>query len=292
MSTGEIMNDDPFGVGEEPAEPIGDAPDDEFGSRVRFNRLKQLAKSPAHYLANPGGESSAQDKGTAVHAVLLGGKRITFYPEKTKAGKAAPRNGGKWEAFRAENASAKIVTAKEYDQVSRMVEAVRANRMAMELLDGATHEETILFEMLGLECRSTPDFHAPDRFGELKTTVSADPFRFGWQAKKMSYHAQMALHREALKRTRRIAADAIGYIIAVESTLPYPVTVMRVPEKALEIGDKQIRRWMETLKGCLSSNQWPAYAQNVVDLELPEAEELSFADGAEPATGESLPQGW
>lgn len=292
MSVVEIVDDDPFGGGEEPEEPadsIGDAPDEEFGSRVRYSRLKLLAKSPAHYLANPQGDTEAKDRGTAVHSMLLRGSRITFYPKKTKAGKAAPRNGKEWEAFKLANSDAKIVTGPEYETCNRMVDAVRANRHAMEVLAGNV-EETILFDWLGLECRSTPDARDPGGafVTELKTCQSSDPFRFSWHSSKYGYHGQMAFHRAAMRK-RTLGHDPLGYIVAVESTIPYPVTVFKMTERAWEKGEKQIRFWMEQLKSCLQSNQWPPYAQNVVDLDVPD-NEIEFA--GETHTAESLPEGW
>lgn len=273
-----------YGDPEEPADPIGDVPDDEYGSRVRFSRLKLLAKSPAHYLANPQGESEALERGTAVHAVLLGGRRVIVWDKKTeptkksKGGKQAPRNGGAWDAFKAANPGATILLPGEYETVMRMVDAVRANRDAMHILTGVV-EDTILFDMLGLECRTTPDVRAHDGsfYTELKTCRSSDPFRFGFQTKQMSYHGQMAMHREGIRRAK-LGPASHGYVVAVESTLPHPVTVFRVTDHALEKGDKQIRFWMERLKGCIQSGQWPPYAQSVVDLDVPDDEiELSGA---------------
>lgn len=270
-----------------------DESSDEFGSRVRFSRLKLMAKSPAHYAAGVDTSTSAKDKGTAVHAILFRGKRVTFYGEKTESGRAAPRNGAKWEAFQSANAGALILSAREYDQVQRMVEAVRADRQAMEALTG-TAEETLLFDFLNLESRTTPDVWSPDSWAELKTSISADPFRFTHQSLRMYYHAQMAFHREGLWRAKRVKPKH-GYVVAVESTAPYPVTVFRMTDNALDKGDRTIRAWFEQLKTCLASDQWPPYSQSVVDLDVPESEELIFAGGAEdgePHTAENLPAGW
>lgn len=289
MSTGEIVDDDPFGIGEEPAETIGDAPDSEFGSRVRFSRLKLLGKSPAHYFANPQGESAALDRGTAVHSMLLRGARVTFYPKKTADGKSAPRRGKEWDAFKLANSGATIVTASEYDVCSRMVDAVRANHHAMEVLTGIM-EETILFDWLGLDCRSTPDVRDPAGafVTELKTCQTSDPGRFSWQSIRMGYHGQMAFHRAAMRK-EKLGHDPIGYVVAVESTIPYPVTVFKMTDRAWEKGEKQVRFWMEQLKSCLQSNQWPPYAQSVVDLDVPD--EDAFADVA-TFSADNLPADW
>jgi PDDEXK-like domain of unknown function (DUF3799) len=259
-----------------------DAEDD----RIRFSRLKLMAKSPAHYLHATQRDTSAKDKGTAVHA-LLNSQRVTFYPEKTKTGRSAPRNGEKWEQFQRDNQDAIIVTAKQYDEVNGMIESLRACREAKAILTGI-HEETLRFDLLNLECRTTPDVRGDGFFTELKTSVSSDPRRFIMQSFWMSYHAQMALHRIGIKRAVAGAKPDAGYMVVVESTAPYPVTVFKMTDKAMDAGDKQIRRWMETLKGCIASNQWPPYAQSVMDLEVPEQD----IEIGETYTAENLPEGW
>jgi hypothetical protein len=269
------VNTDPFEQPDDelpPAdEPVGEHPgDDEFGSRVRFSRLKLLAKSPAHYLAHPEGESTAKEKGTAVHEVLLKGRAVVVWSKKNKAGKTAPRTGDDFRDFASAHAGKLILLPSTYDPAMRAIEAVRANRRAMEALAGV-REETLLFDMMGLECRSTPDTRAPTHFAELKTCRTSDPWRFRWQAKSLAYHAQMAFHAEAIRRNK-LGDGATGYIVAVESAPPYPVTVFELTVKDFEKGEKKIRFWMERLKACISAQQWPPYAQDVVPLDIQEDE--------------------
>jgi hypothetical protein len=254
---------------------------EEFGSRVRFGRLRLMARSPAHFAANPQGASSSMDKGSAVHSAILGGQRITFYPELTAAGKSAPRNGAKWEAFQADNTDALILSRSEYDDVSRIVESVQAHKDAMFLL-GGEREKTILFDMMGLECRTTPDARQPGFVTEFKTCRTSDPRRFQFDSLRAYYHAQCAFHGEGARRAKLEAATPDAYIVAVETELPYPVTIFKLTPRALEQGMKSIRLWMEQLKGCLSSNQWPAYAQSYVELDVPDPDAgLVFATPAE-----------
>jgi PDDEXK-like domain of unknown function (DUF3799) len=254
---------------------------EEFGNRVRFSRLKLMAKSPAHFAANPQGDTSALDRGTAVHSAILGGKRVTFYPELTAAGKSAPRNGAKWDAFQAANPDALILSRSEYDETARIVEAVQAHKDAMFLL-GGTREETIHFDMMGLECRTTPDARQPGIVAELKTCRTSDPRRFSTQSLWLWYHAQCAFHAEGIRRAKLDAAAPQPFIVAVETSVPYPVTIFKLTPRAVEQGMKSVRLWLEQLKGCLASNQWPAYAQSYVDLDVPDPDAgLTFATPAE-----------
>lgn len=253
---------------------------------VRFSRLKLFAESPLHYLADVRNASATLDKGSAVHSVLLGGKRVTFYDKVTAAGSSAPRRGAEWEAFKAANEDAIILSKSEYETSNRIADAVRNSPLAMLALDGIK-EDTIRFDYLKLACRSTPDVRGKsgEFVTELKTCKSSNPFRFTWQSKQMFYHAQMAFHREAMRRAGHWKeTPPIPYVVAVCSSAPYPVTVFKMTDKAMEAGDKQIRFWFEQLKTCISSKQFPAYAQSVVDLDVPD-NELTFADGETESEG-------
>jgi len=253
--------------------------------RIRFSRLKLIAASPAHYREGANFGTSAKDKGTGVHVYLSGG-HVTYYPEKTKAGKAAPRNGAKWEEFRAANQNAVILSASEYDDVNRMVDAIRNCDAAKEALEGV-REETLSFKLMNLPFRTTPDVHNDRDWTEIKTCRTANPSRFAWESFKMKYHAQMALHRIGCKRSVNGFSPRTGWVVVVESSRPFPVTVFKMTEKALEIGEKQVRMWTETLKVCLASNQWPAYAQSAMDLDVPEEDLTIGSAGLLDATAET-----
>lgn len=58
-------------------------------------------------------------------------------------------------------------------------------------------------------------------------------------------------------------------IIAVEATPPHCVTVLRVPERMLEEGRKSIRHWVEKLRACDASGEWPGYVQSEVEMQMP-----------------------
>lgn len=252
---------------------------------LRFSRLKLMAQSPMHYAHARQSDTDSIAKGSAVHKILLGGGRVTYYPKLTEAGASAPRRGKDWDQFAADNADALIVSRDQYATAMRMVEALRENADAMTLLTGIA-EKTILFPFLGLPCRTTPDVRGAGFYTELKTTVSARPGKFMWQAMKMGYHAQMAFHRLGIQRAKLAVNAGDGYIVAVENGGVPAVTIFKVTPKAIEQGEKSIRLWCESLKNSLHSNQWPAYSQSVVDLDMPEDDGLLFP-GEDEETGGS-----
>ena len=264
---------------------------------VRSHHLKAMAESPAHCKASMDGEerdpSKAMDRGTAVHAIVTGSRRVVARPAGMKKPTAAQRNAKKntpasaaaieaYDLFTAEHASSLIVSAAEYEQANRMAEAVRREPTAQPYLTGIC-EQTILWEYMGRAAQCTPDIVAPDYSwcNDLKTTRSANPKWFPYQARKLGYMLTAAYYQTAIHSVHGVLPEMI--ITAVEATYPHPVVVYRVNIHALAIGEQWIRAQFERLLTCERSNQWPGYAQCVVELDMPDDEiELDFGDD-EPA---------
>lgn len=231
---------------------------------VRFTNLKRMAESPAHYLAaisNPFEPSAAMRLGTITHRLLLGGSLVTF--DGSRRGKA-------WESFKADHADEEIFTASEIDQARPMVGAVLRNALAMEWLEGV-HEKTIRWAYNGRDCQSTPDVYHPEfrRVGDLKTCRTSKPENFRRDAIARKYPEQLAFYGEALG----LEVSDPHVLIAVESSSPYAVTVMRLTERAVEMARRQNRIWMERLAVCETTNEWPGYCQSVVELDIADEED-------------------
>ena len=240
---------------------------------VRFSHLRAYGRSAMHgYHARTTemAQTSAMQKGTAVHALILGGRKIMGYP-------GAVRRGKEYDAFVAENPDAEILTMSDYDKANRMADAVRANQLAMPVLSGYC-ETRLNFEWNGLQCRATPDVRGLDYLTELKTCSNSDPNKFLWHALRMAYPAQLWF--------QHIGCELNGfsiqrhYIVAVESAEPYPVTVFEIQPRALDQAAKTLALWAERLKTCEQSGMWPPYAQSVVPLDVPDDEmpQLVYGD--------------
>lgn len=252
---------------------------------VRFSRLKRMAQSAAHYAAGFGPETSPMRKGTALHAYLLGGeKRVVVYD----GGARNPRFKA-WQAFQAAHRDKHILIPSELESVAGMRASLERHARAMWLLDGI-QERTITWTDAGRACMGTPDVVIPkgDRriLVELKTTRTAHPERFVWECRRHAYHAQVAWYRRGVELAGDYGPDPIDevYIVAVESTAPYPVTVFRLDEESLTVGDKMNRLWLEQLLVCEERNHFPAYAESDVELSVvDEAPELDWSSDGEAA---------
>ena len=239
---------------------------------VRFSHLRAYGRSPMHGMharTKDSEATSAMQRGTAVHALIFCNRKVAGYP-------GSQRRGKDYDAFAAANPDTEILTASEYEKAQRMADAVRQCKLAEPWLNGIT-EQTLLFRHMGIDCRVTPDVRGTDFLTELKTSASADPDRFKWHALRMHYHAQLRFQEYGCGK--RIDHHII---VCVESAEPYPVTVFFLQPRALEAGEKLLTLWMERLKGCEASEQYPGYSQTAVPLDIPEDEpELVFPDASE-----------
>ena len=241
-------------------------------AEVRFSHLRAYGKSAMHgqhARLQDGDATYAMQRGTAVHALLFGTRQVCGYP-------GSQRRGKDYDAFAAEHQDHEILTMAEYDKARRMVDAVRASKVAEPVLEGV-FEETIRFHWNGLECRATPDIRNPLFITELKTSATSDPMRFPWQALRMHYNAQMRMQQIGCGYDIKLSC----YVVCVESAEPFPVTVFRIDERALEMGEKLLVSWAERLKSAEESQQFPAYSQCIVPIDLPDEEsELVFPEEA------------
>lgn len=236
---------------------------------LRFSRLKLMAKSAAHFQAGFDGESASMRKGSAVHAYLLGGAgKVVLYE-----GRRDPRIAA-WRDFQAANDGKLILSPSELDAADGMRRSLEAHPRALALL-GGIQEQRIDWQDMGRACRGTPDavhlLPGGKKVGvELKTSVTSHPERFQHQCRKMAYHAQCAWYKNGLERTMAYPAGPVTefYVVAVESAVPYPVTVFRLDEESLRMGHKQNRLWLEQLLGCERTGHFPAYTEADVTLSV------------------------
>lgn len=237
---------------------------------VRFSHLRAYGRSPLHgWHARTQPETkptAAMELGSAVDALLFKHKRVVAYPGATRRGK-------EYDAFVAANEDALILTGTDFAKAQRMADAVASCKMAEPWLKGA-YQQTILFDWNGMPCRATPDVKGDGFLTELKTSASSDPAKFAWHALRMSYHAQMRMQNLACQDS---ALD--HFIVCCESNEPYPVTVFRFEQRALDAGEKLLVLWSETLKNCEASQHFPPYSSTICPIDVPDEEiEYDFGD--------------
>lgn len=175
---------------------------------------------------------------------------------------------------------AAIVTSQEVAEAERVAEAVHACEPAAALLRGA-HEVRLEWETMGLPCAGTLDVLGAGFVTDLKTSASSEPGWFTRQADRLAYHAQLSWYACGARAAGFPVEEC--YVVAVETRAPFAVTPMRVTPATLRDGEKRWRLWMERLAGCLDVDEWPAYVQDIVELDVTERVELTWGDEDEEA---------
>lgn len=250
---------------------------------LRFSTLKCMAQSPLHYQharRSQYDETLSMRLGSGCHAILFDQPYVVW--------EGKTRNSKAWDAFETEHQGALILSKPELSKANAMARAIRAHATANRLLfSGAKLEQRVDWEWQGRKFRSTPDAASSSFIVDLKCLRSADPDKVVWQSRDMFYNAQAALYRRALhsldsKATPYTIKDC--YLCVVENKAPYPVTVLRFTESALEAGDRSCAEWMEKLRTCEERNSWPGYraAGDIVDLDVPSTmDDFTFEDDAD-----------
>ncbi len=236
---------------------------------VRFSRLRHMSRSPAHYLASltHRADTPAMRTGRLIHALVLGGDFLVYDGE---------RRGKAWTEFDAANSGREIYTATEHDRASVVADAIRANRLAMDLLEGEAERHIHWTGLNGRACSSRLDVLAATHVTDLKTSFVTEPGQFTRSALRMGYHAQLAFYLDAAAAIGSPRKEA--FIVAVETSPPYAIVTLRLTQRALDEGRKLCRIWMERLLGCEESNYWPGYVESTIDLDVPDDLELSFGE--------------
>ena len=202
------------------------------------------------------------ERGEAAHSLILGGRPVVAWEE------GRPRRGKDYDAFKAGNPDALILTASDFAQCNNIAEAVKGNALAMRVLEGRRELE-LAWKFGARECAGRLDVLGRDYVTELKTTVSADPFKIGYQAKRMGWFAQLAWYQDGALAGKHGAPEQ-AYIVAVEQGAPHAVTVFLLDNDAMDYGRRTYRTWLERLLACEASDSWPSYSQSIVSLGVPD----------------------
>jgi hypothetical protein len=230
---------------------------------INYSTLKEMAKSPLHYLyALKHGRraTAAMNRGTAAHIAVLEPERFaTDYLiwEGRRAGKA-------WEAFEADAQARgkQILKDSELALALAIRDAVRGHAKASSYLVGGHAEVTIVWEdeETGLLCKGRLDFLRDDGTpADLKTTRNIEQFWFSRDLATNQYHVQAAMYLDGAASLTRKQSDRFA-LIAVEGAAPHDVVPYLLHEDVTGPGRDAYRALLRRVKECRESGEWPGYA--------------------------------
>lgn len=242
---------------------------------LNWSRLKHMATSPRLYRWRE--EHTEPDKpayafGRLVHCALLEPDRWDrdyvvqpdFGDQRRTANKEA------LAAWTAEHADAQIVSADDYERVSRIVDAIRGHRAANRVLTGGRTEETIQWtdRESGLRCKMRGDFISPEYLADLKTTRRATIRQMVSDLTSYLYHGQIAWYHDGAREAGVLPLDAERpFIVFAQSVEPWDVVVVRMGEEALSAGRSLCRSLVRRYEECTAAKWWPGMAPDVLELD-------------------------
>ena len=211
-------------------------------------------------------------------AMLMGSAAHTLVFEPNQADTIwqwdGRRAGKEYNEFKesADEAGAIILNTKEYDQVNRMAEAVRANPAAAELLSGELVCEASVFAqdpLTGVELRARPDGWRTDIACvlDLKTTIDPSPEGFAKQTANLGYHIQESFYRRVMELDGHEVDRFI--FIAVGKDAPYKVGIYELDAQSLNEGDAAVQHALEQYAIAQANNEWGYDYGDLTTIRIP-----------------------
>jgi len=256
-------------------------------TKIGSSMLKTALESPHLYrrrfVDDPpltGKRSESMALGSALHCLVLEPDKFpslfVVKPEvdgRTREGRAA-------NADFALNAIGKdLLSADQYEKAKRMANAVLAEPLVQELMDGAIVERGIVWEEGGLVLKCKPDIFVPGYADEedlhLDIKSSSDPSPENWKSLsdfspifKYRYDMQVAAHYTAGIEALT-GRPCLSGVIVVGSEEPhdvyiYPMTTYR------ECGEAWRQKALSIIRHCRETGVWRRPEQDFVsDMPAP-----------------------
>lgn len=244
---------------------------------LNISRLKELRRSPLHYqyaLEHPK-ESASMTLGIATHVAVLEPERFVndfaTWDRRLDNGKAAPRNGKIWDAFKELHAERTILTLDEAETAQGIAKAVRFDEVANKYLATGDPETTLQWGTPSRAFKGRIDWltlldGAPVVVG-LKTARDCRHMLFASQAARLGYHLQWAFYYDGFEAITGKPPHMVE--IVVESEPPHAVATYLIPNDIIEQGREEYQALLATLDVCESTGVWPGPVPHEEFLTLP-----------------------
>lgn len=240
---------------------------------VNISSLKDMGKSPAHYLAKltePKAEPTpAQVFGTLLHRAALEPHKLDgSFAVKPEGMTFTTKEGKAWRDAQ----TFPIITAEQNEALKGAAVSVASHPAAAAILEGARREVSVFRRVIrntpdGLLLKGRLDIVAEDSQGattiaDIKTTEDASPDGFARSIAAFGYAQQAAFYMDLLEASFFV-------FIAVEKTPPYAVGVYCLDAESIALGREKNQRHLDLLEKCTESGVWPAYSKEIETITLP-----------------------
>lgn len=230
--------------------------------------LKECGISMLHYLnrtvAPPEPPTDAQIIGTLTHRAVLE-KDFSGYVVRPEGMKFTTKEGKEWRA-----ANPGVVVDYDIRLISNAVwnhdeaRAILSAQGSNEVSCWKEDDETGLL-LKGRADRVTTDAQGYTVVADLKTCGrgEGDIESFSKSIFSWGYHHQAFFYQKLL-----FEASFFVYIV-VEKEPPFAVACYSLDAESLELGGRDVRRWLNQVAECKTSGVWPGYAMGIRPIGVP-----------------------
>jgi hypothetical protein len=231
--------------------------------------LKDILKSPWHYIGKKPVATKATALGTACHCLTLEAHKFGHEFDIAPADLNFRSTVGREYVEKMRQMGKTPISRDEHALLQAMATSARAHPMAQKLLASGHAELSIYWtdRTTGVRCKVRPDWLNLEFAGgeggdtgaivDLKTAKDASKTGFQQAICNYAYHLSAAYYidgvREVLGRTLPF------YFLVVEKEPPYAAAVYRLDEESVEAGRRAYRQALNQVKACRDANHWPAY---------------------------------
>lgn len=201
-------------------------------------------------------ETAAMRSGTRFHSLLDPTSR---FDARHRCGPDADRRTKVWQAAETEAAAAgiELLPQDEWYTLHAMAASVRANPIALSLLEGAEHETG--FRMASpygdyrAQCRADV-LHRFSHLADLKTTGDVD--EFGKSVGTYGYHRQAALYRWIVSHACNGELLPFSFIVVDKQAPLYRCRVIDLDDDYLSIGWREVEAALIEIGRRTDANDW------------------------------------
>ena len=147
-----------------------------------------------------------------------------------------------------------IITQDNYDKAQGMIEGIRRNPVAVDLLVRSENEMSVEGEIEGVPMKGRLDLLADGVIGDIKGTPSVADYAFGSSMSKLNTGFKMAVYRELVRQNR--FDNFACQLIAIESQPPFDCVVYEVPPELLDQKLDDVRDVLTRYKRAKKADRW------------------------------------
>jgi len=242
------------------------------GSAIVHGRKSLLHLRHAFEHGRP--DTDAMQFGRLIHCLLFESAEV----EKRYRVWSGRRAGKDWKEFQAQAQLDGREVVKDEGQYSlaaacEAADGFLANARVQQLIKAGQPEQTVLAVEHGLQCKGRIDWISTECavLTDLKTSSQIEPELFGRSFFRFGYDLKLGLYQRWLsaRTDKRWPVE----VIVLESTPPYDVTVIPIPDAVLDRGVEKAMLIIQRVQRALETDTWTGVGESL-QLVVPYTEML------------------